>query len=323
MLNSREIASLLWLGLVFALAMLKHEVRSGFRGVVRTAAQPAILGLLTLFLVFVGFEIGVTSRIGLWRTSLAKETVVWAITSGIVLVFNFASASRDAAFFRKTIAATVTLTVALEFLLNFFVFSLPVEFVIQPLVAFVAMLSIVAGRDEKHRPVKKLADGLSAIFGFVVLGFVLRQAYLRWREFDLQALLEFALPVWMTIGLLPFVYAVGLFAAYDSIWREINRTTSDQRVRRVTRLAAFTKLNFRLHDAHAFRWKWIHDAVGAGGFTAARRVVGAFLDSRRAQAQAAAAREARLRQFAGSKEVDESGRRLDRRDSTALLRHFA
>ena len=322
MLNNREAASLFWLGLIFALAMLKPEVRSGFRAVVRTASQPAIFVLLALFAAYGAFEVWFASKVGLWRATLTKDTAVWAITSGIVLVFNFATASRDPVFFRKTLAATLTFTVAVEFLLNFFVFSLPVEFIIQPFVAFVGILSIVAGRDEKHRPVKRLADSLSAIFGFVVLGFVLRQVYLRWREFDLQALLEFVLPVWMTIGLSPFVYAVGLFAAYDSIWREINRTTSDRRIRRATRLAAFTKLHLRLRDAHAFRWKWIHDAVAAGGFAAARRVVGSFRDFRRGQSRAAAARTERFRKYAGSDEVDEHGRRLDRREFDGTVEAF-
>jgi hypothetical protein len=126
----------------------------------------------------------------------------------------------------------------------------------------------------------------------------------------------------MTIGLLPFVFAVGLFAAYDSIWREINRTTSDRRIRRVTRLAVFTKLHFRLHHAHAFRWKWVHDAVAAAGFYSARRAIDDFLDSRRAKARAAAAREAHLRKYAGSQEVDEYGRRLDRREFDGTIETF-
>ena len=322
MLNDREWASLFWLGLIFVLALLKREVRSGLRGVLRTASNPAILVVLALFASYIALEVWLASKLGLWRITLTKDTAVWAITSGIVLVFNYVTAFRETSFFRKTVAATLAFTVFVEFLLNFFVFSLPVELVIQPVVAFVVILSIVAGRDEKHRPVKKMADGLSAVFGFVVLGFVVQQTYLRWREFDVDALLEFMLPVWMTIGLLPFVYAVGLFAAYDSIWRDINRSTSDRRIRRLTRLAAFTKLHLRLSDAHAFRWKWVQDAVAAGGFAAARQVVGSFLETRRAQARAAAARTERLRKYAGSNEVDADGRRLDRREFEGTIDAF-
>lgn len=45
-------------------------------------------------------------------------------------------------------------------------------------------------------------------------------------------------------------------------------------------LAVLTTLHVRLRDAHAFRWKWVRAAVAAGGFAAARQVVGSFLDSR-------------------------------------------
>lgn len=195
--------------MVLALALLKRDVRSGLCGVLRTAINPAILSLLTLFCVYVALEAWFASRIGLWRATLVKDTIVWAITSGIVLIFNFATAYREPAFFRKTIVATVKFALVVEFLLNFFVFSLLAELVMQPVLAFVGMLSVVAGRNEKHRAVKQLTDALLAIGGFAVFGFVLREAYLHWREFDREVLLELVLPVWMTIGLLPFVYASG------------------------------------------------------------------------------------------------------------------
>ncbi len=322
MLNNREWASLFWLGLVFSLAMLKRDLRSSVGGVLRIALNPAIVIVLVLFASYVALEVWGASMIGLWRSSLAKETVVWAITSGIVLVFNFQTASRESAFFRRTVATTLSVTVVLEFFLNFFVLSLLAELLLQPIVAFVGMLSIVASRDERHKPVKKLADALSAVFGFTMLGFVLRQIYLHWRALDLDALLEFLLPVWMTVGLLPFVFAVALFAAYDSLWRDINRTTSDRRVRIRTRAAVIMTLHVRLRDANAFRWKWVQDAVAAGSFAAARRVVETFGESRRAQERVAAARAERLRKYAGSNETDEGGRRLDRREFDGTIDAF-
>lgn len=76
MLNNREAASLFWLGLIFALAMLKPAMRSGLRGIVRIASQPAIVVLLTLFAAYVAFEVWLASKVGLWRTALTKDAAV-------------------------------------------------------------------------------------------------------------------------------------------------------------------------------------------------------------------------------------------------------
>lgn len=320
--NNREIASVVWIGIFFSLAMLKKDLRSSFGGVLRIALNPAIVTVLTLFASYVALEVWSAAKIGLWRYGLASKTAAWAIASGIVLVFNFQTAFREPSFFRRTAVRTLSFTVVLEFVLNFFVLSLIKELLLQPVVAFVGLLSVLAARDERNKSVKKLADSLLAAFGLSMLAFVLRQIYLHWRELDLDALREFLLPMWMTVGLLPFVFAVALFAAYDSMWRDINRATPDRRVRLRTRLAVITKLHVRFRDVHGFRWKWVQDAVASGSFAAARRVADSFLKSRRADERAEAARAERVRKYAGSNETDHAGRRLDRREFDGTMEAF-
>ena len=68
--------------------MPNRTVRSSFRDVARTAAQPAIIFLLSLFVAYVGLEVWLAAQIGLWRTSLATDTAVWAITSGTSLGYG-------------------------------------------------------------------------------------------------------------------------------------------------------------------------------------------------------------------------------------------
>ena len=320
--NNREIASVVWIGIFFSLAMLKKDLRSSFGGVLRIALNPAIVTVVALFASYVALEVWSAEKIGLWRFGLASKTAAWAFASGIVLVFNFQTAFREPAFFRRTAANTLRFTIVLEFVLNFYVLSLIKELLLQPVVAFVALLSVLAGRDERNKSVRKLADGLLAAFGFTMAAFVLRQAYLHWRDLDLDALREFLLPIWMTVGLLPFVFAVALFAAYDSMWRDISRATSDRRVRLRTRLAVITKLHVRFRDVHGFRWKWVQDAVASGSFAAARRVADTFIESRRADERAEAARAERVRKYAGSNETDDAGRRLDRREFDGTIEAF-
>lgn len=64
MLNNREIASLFWLALLLAAAMLNGKVQSSLRDVVRTATQLAVMGLLLFFVAYAGLEVWLAAKIG-------------------------------------------------------------------------------------------------------------------------------------------------------------------------------------------------------------------------------------------------------------------
>ncbi len=103
-------------------------------------------------------------------------------------------------------AAAFGITVFLEFFTNLFVLNLIAEFLLQPFLAVLAMVAVVAERDERSRSVKKLVDGFLALIGFTLLAFVSRQLYVNWGNIDKHATpLQLVLPIWLTFGLLPFI----------------------------------------------------------------------------------------------------------------------
>ena len=89
-------------------------------------------------LAWVGLELWVGARLGLWNTVLAKGTILWTLGSAGVLLFNCTqtdSDGDDAHFFRRTILATVGVAAFVEFFVNLYVMSLPAELVLQIVVA--------------------------------------------------------------------------------------------------------------------------------------------------------------------------------------------
>ena len=163
--------------------------------------------------------------------------------------------------------------------------------------------------------------------GFSLFAFTAQQLHSNWGKIDKHTLLlQLALPIWLTIGLLPFIYIFTLYANYESAFRWINRETSDWRVRWRAKLALVTKLHLRARDTHAFTWNWSKQTVSAENFAAARQVVAQFLNSRRDAERALVEEQERLRRYAGSDETDADGRRLDRREfkeTTSALRWLA
>jgi len=137
--------------------------------------------------------------------------------------------------------------------MNVSVMSLLVEFLLQPTIAFVTLISIVASRDDQHRGFKKAVDILIALIGVSVLGYTARQLYATWHQIDTHGLLlQLVLPVWLTIGFLPFTYVFGLFANYEMAFTGIDWATRDRKARRRAKIALLTKFHFRARAVHDF-----------------------------------------------------------------------
>ncbi len=211
--------------------------------------------------------------------------------------------------------------------MNLYVMSLIAELLLQPMLAVLVWCPIVVGDNDRDRGAKKLADGLLALIGFSLLAFTAQQIYSDWREINKPTLLlQFALPIWLTVGFLPFIYLLNLYANYQSAFKWINQATNDRRARRRAKLALVTKLHFRTRDTHAFAWNWSKQIASASNFAAARQVVAQFQQSRRDAERAPIEEQERLRRYAGSDATDAEGRRLDRREfkeTTSALHRLA
>jgi hypothetical protein len=139
------------------------------------------------------------------------------------MFFESNRAAREPHFFRNTLTETIAVAAFVDFFMNFFVMSLLAELILQPFLVVLLVLAAVAGHRPEQRQVKSFLDIVRAFTGFVLIGYVVWRFFTEWRALDgLSLALEFFLPVWLTIGLLPFVYVLSLVITYDSALRGIN-----------------------------------------------------------------------------------------------------
>lgn len=313
MLSNREIAVLVWLGVAAIWVLASKKTRTAFGRVAQQAASPPISVPLILLFGYIALECWVASRVGLWNSTLTKDTLVWAAVSGMVIFFKFGDASKERHYFRSRMLATVGITEFMQFFSDHYVLSLPAELILQPILAFLAMLVVVARYQREHEVVSKLLSRVLAVLGvaFVVAGIVHVVA-----TFGRQTLLEFALPMWLTIGLLPFVYVFSLYANYQYAFKGINWGTKQKpwRVRFRAKVALVLKFKLRSRDSYRFPWHLAHSLTDAQSLAEAMQILDLLELSREQQARAVLVRQDRLRRYAGSDEVDDDGRRLDRRE---------
>ena len=123
------------------------------------------------------------------------------------------------------------MAVFVEFFVNLYVMSLPVELVVQIMVVVPSLMVAVGDQKPEYKSAKLFCELVLAVIGLALFAFTARQIYLDWHQLDARGLLlEFALPIWLTVGLLPFLYVFSIYVAYDTAFRRINWEANDGRL---------------------------------------------------------------------------------------------
>lgn len=279
-LNSREWAVLLWLTVAVLVGLLHKAIRTSMFGVVKAFLNPKIIGPLVLMTAYIWLEVWLGSKLSLWNPDLTKDTIVWAVTSGLVLFFKLDEATTQPKFFRRRVWAAFKITVFIEVFINLFVLSLPAELILQPFLVLVVALSATAALNPDHKAVKKLMDGILSVVGFGLLFFVARHLITNWHVIDKgDLLLQLLLPVWLSIGLLQFMYVFALYANYEMTFLRIRFFAKSWRPRLRAYLALIIVLNFQTRKVGAFSGQWLQKLSSTRKLRTAFRVVADYRKS--------------------------------------------
>jgi hypothetical protein len=219
-LNSREQAALFWIGVGAALAFWKVPgIGAQLVTLTRSFLAPKLL--LGIWLPATAFVVGIVYlafRLGLWHTTSGRETLYWFVGVALVLAVSATRAS-DLGQFRKLFDRVFKVTIAIEFLVNLYVFPLAVELVVIPLAVLFAGMQVVAERDPKLAPARNVATFILVALGLVTVAFVLTSA-----ARDLDDLLtgehleQFVVPLALTVAFAPFVYLIALWSTYEQVF---------------------------------------------------------------------------------------------------------
>jgi len=221
--NNREIATAIWLLVIFILMLFKRDIRKSLLDVINAFFKIKILSSIFLMIAYTTGIVFVLYQINFWNTSLLKDTVVWFCFTGILMSFNLVTSDTDQNLFRKIIVSNIKIVIIIEFIVNTYTFSLVGELILIPVVTFIVILEVVAKTDEKDSSVAKLMNGLQIIIGIVILIFAISNVVSDYKNFgSLDTLRNFLLAPLLTISFLPFIYFMVLFATYELLFTRLN-----------------------------------------------------------------------------------------------------
>ncbi len=272
-LNNREIAIALLIGALVVFVLARDDTRGPAMRVIRALGQRLILLSLAGLLVWVVLVTLIGSRLGLWTPDLIKDTAIWFVTFAVVRLFRMASVGKDRHPFREVILDPLTATALVEFITNLYVFPLLVEILLVPFVTLLGLLAVVAGL-QKTPYVRGIANGALGIIGIGIIGFSVFELARNWSTLDLPHQIRLlALPIWLTIGTVPYLYLMGMLAGYEAAFLSIGFASPNRRITWRSRLAMMIVLNVRTRAVAKFRAPWIGRLAEAGTFAHARMVM--------------------------------------------------
>ncbi|MCD4753475.1 MAG: hypothetical protein K8R40_10420 [Anaerolineaceae bacterium] len=220
-LDNREIAILIWLGVFFIKAIFQKNIRKSLMAIWNVLTQKIILVSIILMLVYIGAMIYLFYQINFWDISNLSDTIFWSVGVAFVMFINIDRTKEDG-YFQKVVLDNVKVVVFIEFVTNLYVFNFWAEIILVPVLVGIGGMLGIASTNPKYKQVESLLTKILIIFGVGYSIFALYNVIIDFKGFvSIDNLREFLLPPIFTIVFLPFIYLMAVYTAYDSIFRRI------------------------------------------------------------------------------------------------------
>lgn len=215
-LSSREIAVAIWAGAIFLWVLRRAEFRRALAGVAGSLLKWKVSAAFAAIGLYIGCVAALLHKLGLWDTSLTKDTLFWVFGVAIPLTFQLGR-SAQRGYYTSPVVDALKLTAIVGFVVGKYTFGLWLELLIAPLLALLAGVSAFAQESHEHGSAKAVCDGALALAGLTMVVYALWCMVANLADFaTFSTLRELALPATLTAAFIPFLYLLGLVGAYDS-----------------------------------------------------------------------------------------------------------
>ncbi|VXC06095.1 conserved membrane hypothetical protein [Microbacterium sp. 8M] len=316
MLNNRELASVILIGLLILIGLALPKWREillpAFRTVAGAFFQWVILRIFGLFVVWVALWVWLAWIIGAWDLGLLKDTIITLFGVGFPLLFSSIRAKSGVEIIGHIRRETLTLSTLFLFYLNLESLPLWGELIAQPVIVVLSAMTAFAQRDAKGRRVVGCFSIPLFLIGIGMIVWTTLQTVNNWDKINWPELLgQLALSVWLPFAMFPYLYVVAFYAATESILKRLLWMNKDMPLR--ARLGVLVGLRGSVRWTKELTGRYNHVAQ-ARTFRGALAEVRDFREDVHRRHRREADRLANLEGFAGQVGVDGTGAQLDRRE---------
>ena len=284
--NNREWAILIWGGLFVLACLTRSDLRRGTGALILAFLKWKLLANFAVMTAWIlGLVIG-GEAIGLWTDSELGDTIVWFLGAVFIVgMFGVTRVSEETGYVRVTVLRAVGFAAAIAGIEGLYVFPFLGEMILVLVLAILIPTGVVAKKDPESAPAARLIDVLLGLIALAILvyvgvhlvsdiagahigGQIVRgphcggdcvravEAHRAQLNVDWRSL---AMPVWLTVGLLPIVCAVGVLSAYEASFVLIDFVGDSElsgKAKRRAKCALVIGVNVHIRWLGEFRAPW-------------------------------------------------------------------
>lgn len=216
--TNRETAIIIWISLFTIYAFYEKSIRGSIFGVIKSALNKYILLYFVSYLVYILAFICMFYHFKLWDKDNLKDSLIWFVFSGLPIGFILTNKTLERGFWRKLVLENLKLILLLEFIINSFTFSLPVEFfILIPFVTMITLLNAFCKHKNEYKLVEKLTNTIITVFGFIIISYSCYRAITEIQLIEnINTLRSIFLPVVFSVVSVPYMYTLKLYIEYEN-----------------------------------------------------------------------------------------------------------
>lgn len=246
-LNDREIAFFVWALLFFVFILWKRDFRSGFFSVIRALLQRKLVAVLLATEVWVVGSVWVLYEVGLWEVANLKTTLFWNFGFLTGTVFKVNSFKLEKGYLWGVLKNILSFTVVMSFLVSSYDFGVLLELVVFPVIIFLVLVQIFSEKIQNSKPVRDAASWMLGGYFCLCLFWSLYKAYGDFMRFsEYENLLEFWVPILLSLMSLPFACLLCAYVSYESGFVSLAYGLPNAGDLRYAKIMAVLRFRFRL-----------------------------------------------------------------------------
>jgi len=238
--NNRELALITWSVFLFLVSSLNKAIRNSYINIVKIFAI-RIVAITTLsFFAYVGFITYLFYSIGFWETEFLKNTILWTLFVGLILVWKFANSQEVQKLFNKVLINSFSVIIILEFIIDIYVYSFWHELLIVGIVSFLVIIEAVFSTNEEFKSAQIIVEKILSIIGLIILFIALYYALTDLADlFTLTTFKSLIYPIILTIFSFLFFYLFVLILKYESTFNRLKSSSADSSLKRKAKFMIF------------------------------------------------------------------------------------
>ena len=269
----REWATFTLIGALILFSAKSKDVRNSILRFIKTFFSWKIIVPLFCAQLYLSLFYYTLYRLNIWNDSILREVIFFSLFTSISLIFKYADNNDHISSLKGIIEDTITATIIIEFYLQIYTFSYPIELLIQFLLAFFYLMGVYNKRETKdYERTYTVTQSIFYCLTVFLLVYSIYMAIKHWENnFTSQTVASLLFPIIATIAYWPFLYVFATTCAYETWFvRIFFASKKDKGIYRFRKCQVMKtcklnlrKINFISKDFHIFipqtQEEFIHD----------------------------------------------------------------